>query len=87
MNAVPLALKRAIGVGIGLFILFIGFVDGGLIGPGTPGRPVQLPDRAGGLGLRSSASLLTIVLFALKVRAALLISIVVIVDRRLSSSG
>ena len=31
MNAVPLALKRAIGVGIGLFILFIGFVNGGLI--------------------------------------------------------
>ena len=36
MNAVPLALKRAIGVGIGLFILFIGFVDGGLIVPGNP---------------------------------------------------
>ena len=31
MNAVPLSLKRAIGVGIGLFILFIGFADGGLI--------------------------------------------------------
>ena len=45
MDAVPLALKRAIGVGIGLFILFIGFVDGGLIGPGHPGRAVQLPGR------------------------------------------
>src|SRR3954468_13992502 len=31
MNAVPVALKRAIGVGIGLFILFIGFANGGLI--------------------------------------------------------
>ena len=31
MNAVPLALKRSIGVGIGLFILFIGFANGGLI--------------------------------------------------------
>ena len=30
MNAVPLALKRAIGAGIGLFILFIGFANGGL---------------------------------------------------------
>ena len=29
MNAVPLALKRSIGVGIGLFILFIGFANGG----------------------------------------------------------
>ena len=31
MNAVPIALKRSIGVGIGLFILFIGFANGGLI--------------------------------------------------------
>ena len=38
MDAVPLALKRAIGVGIGLFILFIGFLDGGLIVPRA--RPV-----------------------------------------------
>jgi AGZA family xanthine/uracil permease-like MFS transporter len=77
MNAVPLALKRAIGVGIGLFILFIGFVDGGLIGPGVPivqfNFPLETSDWVFLLGL-----LLTIVLFALKVRAALLISIVVI---------
>ena len=31
MNAVPLVLKRSIGVGIGLFILYIGLVNGGLI--------------------------------------------------------
>ena len=31
MNAVPLSLKRAIGAGIGLFILFIGFFNGGII--------------------------------------------------------
>ena len=37
MNAIPLALKRAIGVGIGLFILFIGLVDGGHREAG-PGR-------------------------------------------------
>jgi AGZA family xanthine/uracil permease-like MFS transporter len=76
MNAVPLALKRAIGVGIGLFILFIGFVDGGLIGPGNPvvqfNFPVEPADWVFVLGL-----VLTIILFALKVRAALLISIVV----------
>jgi AGZA family xanthine/uracil permease-like MFS transporter len=76
MDAVPLALKRAIGVGIGLFILFIGFVDGGLIGPGTPVVQFNFPLETSAwvflLGL-----LLTIVLFALKVRAALLISIVV----------
>jgi AGZA family xanthine/uracil permease-like MFS transporter len=76
MNAVPLALKRAIGVGIGLFILFIGFVDGGLIGPGNPvvqfNFPVEPADWVFVLGL-----VLTIVLFALKIRAALLISIIV----------
>jgi AGZA family xanthine/uracil permease-like MFS transporter len=76
MNAVPLALKRAIGVGIGLFILFIGFVDGGLIVPGTPvvqfNFPVEPATWVFVLGLA-----LTIVLFALKVRAALLISIIV----------
>ena len=76
MNAVPLALKRAIGVGIGLFILFIGFVDAGLIGPGTPVVQFIFPVEPGAwvaiLGL-----LVTIVLFVMKVRAALLISIVV----------
>jgi adenine/guanine/hypoxanthine permease len=38
MNAIPMNLKRAIAVGIGLFILFIGLVNGGFIeaGPGVP---------------------------------------------------
>ena len=40
MNAVPLALKRSIGVGIGLFILFIGFVNGGLIVTPQGGSPI-----------------------------------------------
>jgi AGZA family xanthine/uracil permease-like MFS transporter len=31
MNAIPLNLKRAIGVGIGLFITFIGLKDGGIV--------------------------------------------------------
>lgn len=31
MNAIPINLKRAIGVGIGLFITFIGLVDGGIV--------------------------------------------------------
>jgi AGZA family xanthine/uracil permease-like MFS transporter len=77
MNAVPLALKRAIGVGIGLFILFIGFVNGELIGipeggavpvefifPNTPGAWVTL------IGLA-----ITVVLYARKVPGALIISI------------
>ncbi len=42
MNAIPLALKRAISVGIGLFILFIGLVSAGIVKPGPPGVPVTL---------------------------------------------
>jgi AGZA family xanthine/uracil permease-like MFS transporter len=78
MAAVPLALKRAIGVGIGLFILFIGFVNGGAIVspdggvppvvPVFPTEPAQFVFWAG-LGL-------TIALWVLKVRGALIISIV-----------
>ncbi len=33
MNAIPLDLKRAIGVGIGLFITLIGLIEGGIITP------------------------------------------------------
>jgi AGZA family xanthine/uracil permease-like MFS transporter len=77
MTAVPMSLKRAIGVGIGLFILFIGFVNGGLIGvpegaavpvefifPNTPGAWVTII----GLGI-------TVLLYARKVPGALIISI------------
>jgi len=79
MNAVPLSLKRAIGVGIGLFILFIGFVDGGLIV-----RPESGPVPVAFVFPNSWASWLTviglaitIVLYARKVPAALVISIVI----------
>ncbi len=36
MDAVPLPIKHAIAVGIGLFIAFIGLVDAGFVTPGTP---------------------------------------------------
>ena len=77
MNAVPLALKRSIGVGIGLFILFIGFANGGLITAGsgtlvTPSYPTTPSQFVFLIGLA-----ITIALWALKVRAALVISILV----------
>ena len=79
MAAVPLALKRSIGVGIGLFILFIGFVNGGLIVTPQGGSPIvglAFPTQTAQfvflLGL-----LITISLYVLKVRAALIISIFV----------
>lgn len=86
MNAVPLALKRSIGVGIGLFILFIGFANGGMIVSGCApdstqlgfcdGTLVQLafPTTAGqGVFLLGLA--ITFVLYAMRVRASLIISI------------
>ncbi len=84
-DAVPLALKNAIAVGIGLFIAFIGFVDAGFVrrvpdaasSPvpvqlGVAGRLVGWPMLVFIVGL-----LLTAVLVARRVRAAILISIVV----------
>lgn len=75
MNAVPASLKYAIGVGIGLFILFIGFNTGGLIvqGEGTPVSFV-FPNTAGAstvlIGL-----LITVILWVRKVQGAMIISI------------
>ncbi len=76
MNAVPVSLKRAIGVGIGLFILFIGFVTGGLIAPGA-GTPVEwvFPTTAGA-GVTLLGLLITIVLVVRKVPGALILSII-----------
>jgi adenine/guanine/hypoxanthine permease len=78
MDAVPLALKRAIGVGIGLFILFIGFVNAGLIvSPQGGVPPVQFvfPAQPGPF-VAIAGLLLTIALSVLRVRGALLIAIV-----------
>jgi AGZA family xanthine/uracil permease-like MFS transporter len=80
-DAVPLQLKTAITVGIGLFIAFIGFVDAGFVtSTGTASPPV-------GLGVSGSIAtvptllfvltlLLCAVLMALKVKGALLIGLV-----------
>ena len=83
-DAVPLALKNAIAVGIGLFIAFIGFVDAGFVrrvpdaasspvpvSLGVEGRLVGWPTLVFVVGL-----LVTVVLVARRVRAAILLSIV-----------
>jgi AGZA family xanthine/uracil permease-like MFS transporter len=78
MNAVPLSLKRAIGVGIGLFILFIGFANGGFVVANPPATPVtfHMPSKPADfvfwIGL-----ILTGVLWIMRIRAALVISILV----------
>jgi AGZA family xanthine/uracil permease-like MFS transporter len=81
-DAVPVQLKTAITVGIGLFIAFIGFVDAGFVtSTGVSSPPV-------GLGINGSiASIPTLlfvvtlllcgVLMALRIQAALLIGLIV----------
>ncbi|MGH2737072.1 MAG: NCS2 family permease, partial [Actinomycetota bacterium] len=81
MESVPMPLKTAIAVGIGLFITIIGLVDAGIVtATGTPVPPVQLgtagelrgwPSLVFVLGL-----LLIIWLYIRRVRGALLIGII-----------
>jgi len=85
MDAIPLALKQSISVGIGLFIAFIGFVDAGFIrripDAANTTVPVQL-----GVGNRligwptvvfCFGLLLTIALVVRRMRGAILLGIVV----------
>ena len=78
-RAVPVQLKTAISVGIGLFIALIGLVDAGFVTPGA-GTPLQLG--AGGslagwpIVVFVVGLLLMIVLITRGVRGAILISIV-----------
>lgn len=80
MDAIPMTLKKAIGVGIGLFIFFIGLADGELIKYGTknPATPVALGDLTSGPVLVAIVGIFIIVwLMAKKVKGALLIGILV----------
>jgi adenine/guanine/hypoxanthine permease len=79
LRAVPTQLKTAIGVGIGLFLALIGFVDAGFVRGGTAVPPVGL-----GIGGRLVSwpafvfvigLLFTLVLVARKVKGAILIGI------------
>ncbi|MGW3650653.1 NCS2 family permease [Streptomyces sp. NPDC000878] len=84
MHAIPGPLKAAIGVGIGLFIAFIGFVDAGFVTRIPDIASTTVPVQLGGTGTLSGwpvlvfclGVLLTIGLIARKVKGAILISIV-----------
>jgi len=75
MNSIPLSLKQAISVGIGLFIAFIGLVQAGFVQKSeatlvTLGKFDNLPMVVAVFGL-----LLTAILLKIKVKGALLIGI------------
>jgi adenine/guanine/hypoxanthine permease len=76
MTAIPVELKRAISVGIGLFILFIGLVKGGFV-VADPATLVRMGDLRGVPVLVTAVGLfLTIALMARNVRGSLLWGIV-----------
>ncbi|MGH7358863.1 MAG: solute carrier family 23 protein, partial [Candidatus Rokuibacteriota bacterium] len=79
LDAIPMDLKRAIGIGIGLFIAFIGLVDAGIVVHPESGAPIvtlnsnltTLPMLTFAIGLAITATLV-----ARKVKGALLIGII-----------
>ena len=76
MNAIPMDLKRAIGIGIGLFIAFIGLVNAGIV-VRAEGTPVALNPDLSSLPILTFAVgfVITAGLVARKVRGALLFGI------------
>ena len=79
LNAIPMDLKRAIGVGIGLFIAFIGLVNAGVvIHPADGGTVVSIAPDLTTLRILTFVIglLITGALVARKTRGALLIGIV-----------
>ncbi|MFD7770300.1 NCS2 family permease [Streptomyces sp. NPDC059787] len=84
MNAVPYGLRKAIAIGIGLFIMLIGLVDAGFVSRIPDAAHTTVPLQLGGTGHLTGwpvlvfvlGALLTLVLIARKVPGAILISIV-----------
>ncbi|OPL09164.1 MAG: guanine permease [delta proteobacterium ML8_F1] len=76
INSIPMGIKKAISVGIGLFIAFIGLVNATVIVPGN-GTILGLGDvLSGGALLALIGLVITSVLLVKKVKGALLIGII-----------
>ncbi|MEU6174456.1 NCS2 family permease [Streptantibioticus parmotrematis] len=84
MAAVPLSLRKAIAIGIGLFIFLIGLVDSGFVSRVPDSEQTTVPLQLGGNGhllgwpvlVFIVGALLTLALIVRKVPGAILISIV-----------
>ncbi len=77
VNSIPANLKKAIGVGIGLFIAFIGMQNAGIIVDGATLVSLNADWFKGAPGLAMIGLLITGVLLAYKVNGALLIGIII----------
>lgn len=76
MNAIPASLRRAIGIGIGLFIAFIGLKGGGFI-QANESTFLALGDLTSPTAIVAFSSIIIAIVFtALNIKAGLLISIV-----------
>lgn len=78
VNAFPMSLKSAIGVGIGLFIAFIGFKNSGIIVSNEATSIALAKFDNPAVILAAVGIILTAALVTLKVKGAMLISILVI---------
>ncbi|PAZ13533.1 MFS transporter [Streptomyces sp. SA15] len=84
MNAVPYDLRKAISIGIGLFIMLIGLIDSGFVSRIPDAAQTTVPLQLGGDGHLGGwpvlvfvlGALLTLALIVRKVSGAILISIV-----------
>lgn len=77
MAAIPVALRRAIGIGIGLFVAFIGLKGGGFI-VADESTYIALGDLTSPVAIVAAVSLVTAVILTTRnAKAGLLISIVV----------
>jgi AGZA family xanthine/uracil permease-like MFS transporter len=76
LNAIPMALKQAIGVGIGLFILLIGLVNAGFVTRGAGTVVTLSPLNTGPILTFVIGLVITLALFARGVRASLLLGII-----------
>jgi AGZA family xanthine/uracil permease-like MFS transporter len=79
-TAVPRSLRTGISVGIGLFIAFVGLVDGGIVRKPTGAPPVELGIKGSLLGWPMLVFViglfLVAILYAKRVKGAILISII-----------
>ena len=77
MDAIPVSLRRAIGIGIGLFIAFIGLKGGGIIAADAS-TYIAIGDLTSATCIVAVISIvIAVVLQAMKVKGGLIISIVV----------